>query len=190
MVLCQANSISNFKGVFPCLVTWQESACPMAQTFFLGKNTSESFPANSLLLHDLFRLGQCRLLLPIALQLQNSCPAAAATKTSGRLLWPAVPQLNITRLRKSSGRGGPVQIGAAQRGPASARSPTNPQRWTRIVSAAHADSGRCPRCRAPAFPPPHTNAPEILSPPPAAKTPRDPFPARPSPRCHLRTERG
>lgn len=29
----------------------------MAQTFFLGKNTSESFPANSPLLHDLFRLG-------------------------------------------------------------------------------------------------------------------------------------
>lgn len=152
----------------------------MAQTFFLGKNTSESFPANSPLLHDLFRLGQCLLLLPTALQLQNSCPAAAAPKTSGRLLWPAVPQLNITRLRKGSGRGGPV----------SARSPTNPQRWTRIVSAAHADSGRCPRCRAPAFPPPHTNAPEILSPPPAAKTPRDPFPARPSLLCHLRTERG
>lgn len=86
---CQANNISIFKGVFPCLVTWQETACSMAQTILLGKKTSESFPANSLLFPGLLQLRKCLLLLPADPQLQNSWPAVP--KTPGRLLGPAEP---------------------------------------------------------------------------------------------------
>lgn len=118
----------------------------MAQTLFLGQNTSEPIPVNSLLAPGLLQPTKCLLLLSTELQLQNSCPAAS--KTSGRLLRPAepgsLPWLSTTGLSKSSSRGGlggkKEETGAAQRELLSVRSHNKPQKWVWEMPQPHSVS--------------------------------------------------